>query len=383
MNTSLSELLENLKQGLLWVGSDGVVRHANTLAGQKTGLSSGLRLYDTDMMRAVTEAVETQTPRVIKASGVAAQPGQAPAELMCRVIPGLVKDDAFVMIANDTLDAGGVAFNNLMIVVQEDLREPLRRAHDGLDMALQERDAAAVHVAQERSQDVLRVLDKLVDLAEVWGSASLMSTDRLELWPLLQKAWTAVEPLAVERSITARFIAEGDVTALATLYGSEQWLARVFQECLESAVRSTPKEGTLEIEHRQMGPRALIIFRDCGVFNREVAEGIPMLGTAAAAAPNAANAATKRRQAREEIGLQLSQHIVAMHGGLLREEIDHGVRTFMIDLPTGAPHRADTTQLDIAQAQQYAKDLAALMARARRRKEPPPATAPVDSTAAR
>ncbi len=108
-----------------------------------------------------------------------------------------------------------------------------------------------------------------------------------------------------------------------------------------------------------------------------------MLGTPAAATPNAASAATKRRQAREEIGLQLSQHIVAMHGGLLREEIDHGVRTFMIDLPTGAPYRADTTQLDIAQAQQYAKDLAALMARARRRKEPPPANAAVDSTAAR
>jgi len=51
----------------------------------------------------------------------------------------------------------------------------------------------------------------------------------------------------------------------------------------------------------------------------------------------------------------------------MREETVDGVRTLMIDLPTGAPHQPDQSQLDVAQAQQYARDLAALMARARRR----------------
>jgi hypothetical protein len=56
---------------------------------------------------------------------------------------------------------------------------------------------------------------------------------------------------------------------------------------------------------------------------------------------------------------------VSLHGGQLREEEEGGLRNFLIDLPTGAPHRNDHSQLDVAQAQQYARDLAALMSRAR------------------
>jgi hypothetical protein len=78
---------------------------------------------------------------------------------------------------------------------------------------------------------------------------------------------------------------------------------------------------------------------------------------------------------RDYIGLRLARQIVALHGGALREENESGVRNFLIDLPTGAPHRLEQTQLDIAQAQQYAKDLSALMARARKRNAPAPSAA--------
>ena len=65
------------------------------------------------------------------------------------------------------------------------------------------------------------------------------------------------------------------------------------------------------------------------------------------------------------IGLKLCQQVVAQHGGQLREEHDDGQRNFLIDLPTGAPFRSEATATDIAQAQVYARDLAALMARRR------------------
>jgi hypothetical protein len=41
------------------------------------------------------------------------------------------------------------------------------------------------------------------------------------------------------------------------------------------------------------------------------------------------------------------------------------VRNFLIDLPTGAPFRNEAVDMDIAQAQVYARDPAALMARRR------------------
>jgi CheY-like chemotaxis protein len=75
--------------------------------------------------------------------------------------------------------------------------------------------------------------------------------------------------------------------------------------------------------------------------------------------------------ARDQIGLKLCRHIVSLHGGQLREEEEDGVRNFLIELPTGAPHRNDQSQLDVAQAQRYATDLAALMSRARTHGKPP------------
>jgi len=74
--------------------------------------------------------------------------------------------------------------------------------------------------------------------------------------------------------------------------------------------------------------------------------------------------------ARDLIGLHLCERIIRLHGGLLREEQDElGLRNFLIDLPTGAPGRdGGDAHMDAAQAQRYAADLSALMAR--RRKSP-------------
>jgi K+-sensing histidine kinase KdpD len=287
--------------------------------------------------------------------------GAAAAELQCRVIPGLARDDAFVLIAPEAgLDAG-TAYDNLMQVIRADLRDPLREAHASLEVARRSGDAHEIDLVADGVAELVRVLDRLVDLAELWGSGALLASDRIELWPLLQSVWAEIEPLAVGRSVKVRFRAQGEAANLATIYGSESWLRRVFLECLESAVRSERAGGTLEIEHRQLGPRAVIVFRDCGVFAHRAENSIELKGSVAKG-----QAATRGR-ARDQIGLKLCQHILALHGGQLRDEQEDGECNFVIDLPTGAPHHSEESQLDIAQAQRYASDLAALMARARHR----------------
>jgi K+-sensing histidine kinase KdpD len=219
---------------------------------------------------------------------------------------------------------------------------------------------------------LLGVVDRLVDLASLWDTNALMANDRIELWPLLQHAWGQIEPLARERGVKVRFRAQTDAGALATLYGSEHWMARVFQECLEAAVRSTRRGSMLDIEHRQLGPRAMVVFRDCGVFAARRRDGVEL----PAGSRHKPGAATKSAlSAKDQIGFKLCQHIVSLHGGQLREEEEDGQRNFLIDLPTGAPARTDDGQLDIAQAQQYARDLAALMTRACARREPVSAAA--------
>lgn len=365
MHSTLSELLENLKQGLLWVTRDGVVRYANADATQRTGLAPGRKLFDPDLLRGVTEAVAHSVPRAVKSIGVAPGTGEALPELACRVLPGLARDDAFVLISNDGKADASTAYDNLMQVIRSDLAEPLRKSHQALSLARDSEDVHGVQALFDEVEDLLKVITKLVDLASLWGSDALFANDRIELWPLLQEVWGEVEPLALQRSVRVRFHVQKGEASLATLYGSSVWLRRVFQECLETGIRNTPRGGTLDIEHRQMGPRALIVFRDSGMFAPEIPGATDLT-----AGKGRARSAQPRLKGREEIGFKLCQHIVSLHGGQLREEEEDGLRNFLIDLPTGAPFRSDTAQLDIAQAQQYAKDLAALMARARVRAAP-------------
>ena len=368
MNASLAELLENLKSGLLWVARDGAVRYANGEAGTRTGLATGRRLFDPDMKRAVEASVDGRVPRAVTAVGLPATPGAAPAELKCRVIPGLAKDDAFVLISPAGGQHDSAAFDNLMQAIRADLHDPLRQAQNAVSRLRLHDDQKPEHAALgEALQQLLTVTDRLVELASLWDSSSLMANDRIELWPLLQRAWGEVEPLALQRGVKVRFRAQTEAAGLAAMYGSERWLGRVFQECLEAAVRGTRRDALLDIEHRQLGPRAVVVFRDSGVFSaRDVrSEGIEM-GASQKPGPGA-KTAKPRLGAREQIGLKLCQHIVALHGGQLREEEEDGMRNFLIDLPTGAPHRADEAAIDVAQAQQYARDLSALMTRARRK----------------
>jgi PAS domain-containing protein len=361
MHASLAELLENLKPGLLWVARDGTVRYANGEGTARTGLATGRKLYDPDLMRAVSAAIVGRVPRQVAAVGVRDPEKGTSQELRCRVIPGLASDDAFVLIGHDVTHDDGVGYDNLMQVIRADVRDPLRDAQAALALWESQGTGGPELATMADSMDaLLGVVDRLVDLASIWDSSALLATDRIELWPLLQHAWSGVEPLAVQRSVKVRFRAQTEAGALATLYGSEHWLGRVFEECLEAAVRSARHGATLEIEHRQMGPRAMVIFRDCGVFvARDVRDSGMMLSRNSKAGPRSG------LSARDQIGLKLCRHIVSLHGGQLREEEEDGVRNFLIELPTGAPHRNDQSQLDVAQAQRYATDLAALMSRAR------------------
>lgn len=380
MHATLVELLENMKPGLLWVNREGVVRYANADATERTGLSQGRRIFEPSLQRAVAAVGAGEAPSTVHFSGIPTDFGAVAPTLECKVMPGFAKDDVFVLIAPDPSRDKDVAFDNLMQVLKTDLGEPLKLAQARLSNVRESRDGSPrgeIDELYDSVAELTALADRVSDLASIWGSGALLDNDRIELWDLLMKAWARAEPLALSRGVTVTFKSTVPNEQLPAMYGSEHWLMKVFQECIGAAVRSTRTGATLTIEHRQMGPRALIIFRDSGVFsvNQPGAEALPRSGQR--------NRGRPTLQGRDYIGLRLARQIVALHGGALREENEAGVRNFLIDLPTGAPHRLEQTQLDIAQAQRYAKDLAALMARARKRPAAPtpsPAPAPTSTT---
>lgn len=362
MHATLTEILENLQPGMLWVSRDGLVRYANARAAASTRLTAGSRVQEASLRQAVDGVLLDHAARSVMMSGWPAAPGEAMPELHCKVLPGLARDDAMVLISDQRTDHLAVDFDNLMAVIRADLRDPLVQLGHSLQLAHQSRDEHAINTLCDQVDALHHVLTRLTDLAEVWHGEALIASDRIELWPLLQKAWAQVEPLARTRNMKVSFTSAVPKDQLAAMYGSAHWLQRVFMECMESAIRSGRAGGTLDIEHRQMGPRVLIVLRDSGVF--ATATGRP--GKSALAEGQASKPDGGPGQAaRELISLKLCQQVVALHGGQLREEEDDGVRNFLIDLPTGAPHGAQDSELDIAQAQRYAADLAALMARRR------------------
>lgn len=368
MHATLTELLENLSQGMLWVSGEGTVRYANARAATCTRLTVGARLNHPGLSQAVRAAVQLKKASWVTMAGMPAVAGGPAPELKCKVLPGLSSDDAVVLINDAAEEQATVGFDNLMMVIRSDLEEPLHDLTEALTLARNQGDQHALDALCDRVDETREVLTHLVELGQVWNSESLLSNDRIELWSLLQQAWALVEPMARQRGVKIRFNSQIPAADLATLYGSEPWLRRVMVECLHSAVRGARSGSTLEIEHRQMGPRAMIVLRDSGAFSvanhRGESEMLSIEPGKAAAASTAS--AQPRLAARDVIGLKLCQQIVALHGGQLREEKDDNLRNFLIDLPTGAPHRAGNAELDIAQAQRYAADLAELMARRRK-----------------
>lgn len=365
MHATLAEILENQKSGLLWVTHDGIVRYANGDACSRTGLAGGSKLYDPDLVHAVERSALQRVSASLTVPGRPTALGEAIPELRCRVVPGLAKDDAFVFMRDESSTDPGIAYENLMEIIRTDLREPLRTANEALTLL----DPEVAHLADQavsQMHEVLQALDKLLDLAGLWHSGALLATDRIELWPLLQSVWGELQPHAIQRGIKVRFQSQDETANLATLYGSETWLKRVFMECLEGALRTAPRGSNLVIEHRQLGPRALIVFRDCGVFAAHIG-GIEMEAPRAPSAKPDKAGKPNAAAARDRLGFQLCRHVLSLHGGQLREEVEDESRHFLIDLPTGAPARNTDPQIDIAQAQRYASDLAALMARARRK----------------
>lgn len=364
MHATLTELLENLNTGMLWLSGEGQVRYANARALAQTRLSVGQSLNHGGLSQAVKAAVLLKKASRVSMVGVPAVAGGAAPELACKVLPGLSSDDAVVLIQDVAEEKATVGFDNLMMVIRSDLKEPLQELTDALAVARTQGDVHALDALCDRVDEVKDVLAHLVELGQVWNSESLLANDRIELWSLLQQAWAEVEPVARQRGITIRFNSQIPAADLATLYGSEPWLRRVMVECLLSAVRGARGGSTLDIEHRQMGPRAMIVLRDSGAFAR--APHSAQSEVLGGESNNTSTPAEPRLTARDMIGLKLCQQIVALHGGQLREEQDDELRNFLIDLPTGAPHRAGHAELDIAQAQRYASDLAELMARRRK-----------------
>lgn len=366
MHPSLELVFSHLAGGLLWLSTDGRLKYANAQGTRLTGLRAGQALAEGPLKKAVAAIGGGRHPGPIEMEYL---PPEGERRLLhAKAAPGLVAGDVFVFLGEAAPHGDQLALDNLMTVIRTDLAPPLDRLQRGLAQFMDGAgDRASVEHAATDAQGIVDTLRRLVDLSSLWSSDSLLASDRIEIWSVLQQAWAQDRPLAEGRRLTVRLINHIAEDALPVTYGSDFWLRRVVTESLQAALRAARPGATVDIELRAMGPRVLIVFRNSGMWPAAARDAVTLSGAGARAARAGAVATGALPAARDQIGLHLCERIVRLHGGLLREESDaDGTRNLLIDLPVGAPGRdAHDGHMDAAQAQRYAADLSALMARRR------------------
>ncbi|MEK8049469.1 sensor histidine kinase [Ideonella sp. DXS22W] len=371
MHSTLLTIFESLNSGFIWMDREARVRYVNTLGCTMTGLQVGGHVPAGPLMRAVQATLEghaTMPIRLPNANGDGST-------LKIDVMPGLSRDDTMAFVEQVTAPTGeamasaaapsNIGLENLLTVIRTDLAEPWQRCAAAMREARDADDMAAMAPLMQELDSVGAILSKLIDLAQIWSSGSLLADDRIEIWELLRSTWETVQPLANHRNVKVRFTRFPADAPLSCVYGSESWLRRVLVECLEAELRAAQPGATVDIEYHQQGQRIMVVFRDSGMFAPSRSQSTMLSAGTATARIRQGAGNGEPPHARDLIGQHLCRQIVELHGGHLREEIDDDVRNFLIDLPAGAPVRSMTPEIDIQQAQQYARDLAALMARRR------------------
>ena len=209
-------------------------------------------------------------------------------------------------------------------------------------------------------QEVLQALDKLLDLAGLGTAAHCWPPTASSCGRCCNRSGANCNCcIAIQRGIKVRFQSQDETTQSRHAL----WQRDLAAPCLHGvpgvALRTAPRGSALVIEHRQLGPRALIVFRDSGCSRPTSAASSsrPSLNLGAnqpsPCKPRASGSASS------------SAGMCSLHGGQLRRG---GRRQPLPDRPAHRrPARSTDPQNDIAQAQRYASDLAALMARARRK----------------
>lgn len=272
-------------------------------------------------------------------------------------------DMAVVLLEEVTAVAGPqrMALADIIALLRDEVGPPMQKLVTALGHLPKSSDGDRITDAADQLRERLR---RLGDLVAVFGDEVMRNDDRVEIAALLKSVCTELAPKALARRV--RFNIEESDQTLPPLYGNMAMIRRAFYECIDNALSnsrrevSSPQVLEVKLSCRLTGEHVLISVRNQGALPSDF-KGVETRDLFKSQSKDAITTGGSR------LGLPLVHRIVGLHGGNMRisEVGDDEVRVLM-EFPTGAPLRAQS-QLDIAQIQRYATDLAQLMSR--RKKE--------------
>jgi two-component system sensor histidine kinase/response regulator len=169
------------------------------------------------------------------------------------------------------------------------------------------------------------LVEELLNIGRLESGRFEITSEPIDLAPVIQESVGAVKPLAVSKQICLSVELEPH---LPRVNGNENSLQQVFVNLLNNGIKFTPEKGKVELRAERQDGRVCILIRDTGIGIS--AEDLPHLFSRFFRAKNAI---------RDEIqgsgvGLYIVQSIVEKLGGQVKveSELDKGT-TFRVWLP--------------------------------------------------
>jgi len=366
MNPLMQRLFHTVRDGLFIVSRDAEVRFANEAALRLIPTALGVRIPNPDLERMVKSV----------ASGYTALPHQEDIELgrdclvadadviRAYLMASPVGTDLVVILHNLTeSEFFGTAMDNFSSMLQRECSgdmDALNAALEALEQQIDTADAEQVcqlrAAVKQKGHSVFETVAKLAGLAALSDGEALVAEERIVLSQWLTRAVDHCRPMANERQV--RILIDSKVEEMPPVYGSEKWLDRVLIECVDNAVRYGAPGSEVYLSARAQGEHVRISVRNMG------ANGVPAhLRHRLLRSLYRGKNAILAGEPGLGLGLSLARQVVELHGGhLVIDQPDTDEIECAIEMPTGAP-KNDARQLDLEQAQRYARDLARLMQR--------------------
>lgn len=373
MNEAFRLLFDQVKSGVVWVQRDGIVRYANKAAVQLTPVMLGQAMLDPVADRTVKAAGQgmLKLPFYFELTTQEAHPDS----IRAVVIGAPVGSDLMVVLNNVSEERWySQALENLIGYIEAEMAHPIEALAQKLpkisQLVQQQGATGELSTLVEDATSLSVKLGKLRDLVSVFGESAIQRDERILLSDLLRRAVGEVMTMARGRNITLS--ANGLSDDLPAVYGSAHWLSKAMSEYLEQSVRSAQSGDLIELSIQAVGTRVIVRARNQGLF-------VSHHERRSAFVPFGVGDSVKPGDARQGIGLALSQRILEQHGGSVRIEDEFDSVDFVLELPAGAPSTQDA-QLSVEQAHRYARDMSALLNRSMERRTKAAAEAPAVSS---
>ncbi len=372
MNPMMRRLFHTVRDGLLIVSRDGILRFANEQANRLMPCELGIKVQHSKIVKLIAgiEAGHLEMPLSEDMDFSSSTHDTLGDTVKVHILASPVGTDCIVVMHNLTEQQHfETAVQNLVRMVENECRQPIADfVSSTSDMLISLRQAAPEHVpelttalseVELRGHALVEQFSKLAALAEISFGAPMYAEERILLPDWISDVAVRVESFAKARK--TRVLSADIPETLPAIYGSRHWLGHALEELLRNAIVHSPPDSDITISAMPGGNHVRIIVRN---------QGRMMVPKHMRSRPPLPFQRPKQASMRKSrailpalgLGLSLVQQIVKLHRGKLIVSEDPNTNvSAMLELPAGAP--GESTGLDPEQTQRYARDITRLIQR--------------------